>query len=192
MINRDVFGQWFDKEVQSRWQTLNLSWIELGDWYWRLRDFDTDTLTEAVRKHKACEDWRVPSLKKVYDYAKAIQSRNRPASANAVKEKRSTLPDEHTFIMCVAKGDNGRGCVGHFVPILIWPFHTTYTADTYRRIAEEQCVIHSRNGRNGVWEPFYNTTHLEMMRRANQLCGTKPLDINEVRKLYKRTQSIFG
>ena len=32
MINRDVFGQWFDKEVQARWKTLNLSWIELGIW----------------------------------------------------------------------------------------------------------------------------------------------------------------
>jgi len=116
----------------------------------------------------------------VYDYAKTIKADRTPPS----KRNSNTIPDEHTFIMCVAKGDNGRGCVGHFVPILIWPFHTTYTADTYRRIAEEQCVMHSRNGRAGVWEP-YNTTRAEMLKRSCDLRGVKPLDLTELRKRYK-------
>jgi hypothetical protein len=85
--------------------------------------------------------------------------------------------------MCVAKGDNGCGCVGWFVPILIWPFHKTYTTD--RRSAEEQCVMHSRNGRYGVWEIFTGTNHGEMMDRRMKLRGTKPLDLNQLRKRYK-------
>ena len=87
--------------------------------------------------------------------------------------------------MCVAKGDNGCGCVGWFVPILIWPFHKTYTAETYRRSAEEQRLMHSRNGRAGVWEVFTGTTHGEMLTRSCDLRGTKPLDLTQLRKRYK-------
>jgi hypothetical protein len=180
MINRDAFGQWFDQEVQTRWKTLNLSWTELGDWHWRLREgFDLETLTEAIRQHKAIEHYPVPNLKKVYDRAQAIQSSNRPKRqpADGDTGAASGVPEAHTYIMCVGKGDNGRGCVGWFAPILIWPFHKTYTAETYRRIAEEQCVMHSRNGRNGVWEIFTGATHYEMLQRSNRLCGTQPLDL---------------
>jgi hypothetical protein len=41
------------------------------------------------------------------------------------------------------------------------------------------------HSRNGVWEIFTGTTHLEMLQRSRRLCGTKPLDINELRKRYK-------
>jgi len=174
MLSKDVFYEWFKKEVETRWPKHNFEWIEMGDWYWRLREgVDLETLTEAVRRHKAGEDWRVPSLKKVYEHACKIQANNHPKPKR--DDTANGIPEAHTYIMCVAKGDNGRGCVGHFVPILVWPFHTTYTAATYRRIAEEQCVIHSRNGRAGVWEPFYNTTHYEMLQRSNRLCGIRPL-----------------
>jgi hypothetical protein len=180
MIALNEFIHWFEKEVKARWPKHDFSFTELGDWHWRLREgFDLDTLTEAVRRHKACDDWRVPGLKKVYEYAKSIQANKSPKRQRRDGDTAaaSGIPEAHTYIMCVAKGDNGRGCVGWFVPILVWPFHKTYTAETYRRIAEEQCVMHSRKSRNGVWEPFYNTTHLEMLRRSNRLCGIKPLDL---------------
>jgi hypothetical protein len=45
--------------------------------------------------------------------------------------------------------------------------------------------MHSRNGRNGVWEIFTGTTHGEMMDRRMKLRGTKPLDLNQLRKRYK-------
>jgi len=177
MIQQNDFIHWFEKEVKTRWARHHFDWLEIGDWHWRLREgFDLETLTEAVRKHKACDDWRVPSLKKVYDYARAIQSDKSP-KRHRREDAGTGVPEAHTYIMCIDKSDNGRGPVGTFVPILIWPFHKSYTAETYRRIAEEQCVMHSRNGRNGVWEAFYNTTHLEMMQCAATLRGTQPLNL---------------
>ncbi|MHC4881366.1 MAG: hypothetical protein ACYTEN_06710 [Planctomycetota bacterium] len=182
-MNSKEFMQWFEQHVKTRWQGLDLTWIEIGDWHWRLEKFDADILTRAVRRHKVCEDWRVPSLKKVYEHACKIQANNHPKPKR--DDTTNGIPDEHTFIMCVAKSANGGGCVGHFVPILIWPFHKTYTPETYRRIAEEQCVMHSRNGRNGIWKPFYNTTRTEILTRRWNLLGVKPLDMDEMRKRYK-------
>ena len=187
-MNSKEFMQWFEQQIKTRWQGLRPSWIELGDWHWRLQEFDTDTLTQAARQHKATEDYRTPSLKKVYEYACKITAARKPPAPRSGEEKKSSgVPEAHTFIMCVAKADNGCGCVGWFVPILIWPFHKTYTAETYRRSAEEQCVMHSRNGRNGVWEIFTGTNHGEMMDRRMKLRGTKPLDLNQLRKRYKKT-----
>ena len=40
-------------------------------------------------------------------------------------------------------------------------------------------------GRNGVWEIFTGTTHGEMIDRRMKLRGTKPLDLNQLRKRYK-------
>ena len=187
MINKDSFGEWFKKEVETRWSKCNFSWTEIGDWHWRLRDFEIDTLTQAVRRHKVCEDYRQPSLKKVYKYAQTITAHTNPKRErrDGASGKSTGIPDEHTFIMCVAKSDNGCGCVGWFVPILIWPFTKTYTPETYRHTAEQQRVMHSHNGRNGVWEIFYGTTHGEMLRRSNKLTHTKPLDLNQLRKRYK-------
>ena len=65
----------------------------MGDWHWRLQEFDTDSLTQAARQHKATEDWRTPSLKKVYDYAKKIKARNKPKRE---QKKDTGIPDEHT------------------------------------------------------------------------------------------------
>lgn len=135
MLQQKEFTQWFEQQVKARWSRHNYEWIELGDWYWRLRDFDIETLTEAVRKHKACEDYRTPSLKKVYEYAKTIRKNNSPKCQrrDETNARQNGVPEAHTYIMCVEKDENGRGCVGWFVPILIWPFHKTYTAETYCR-----------------------------------------------------------
>ncbi len=46
--------------------------------------------------------------------------------------------------------------------------------------------MHSRNGRDGVWEIFHGTTHGEMMTRRMKLRGEKPLDLNQLRKRYKK------
>ena len=182
MLSKKVFWDWFKEEVQVRWKTLNFEWTEMGDWHWRLGKFEIDTLTEAVRRHKVCEDYRQPSIKKVYEYAREITVKNAPPVA---KKKPTGIPDAHTYIMCVATGENGCGCVGWFVPILIWPFTKTYTPETYRRVAEQQRQMHSRNGRNGILEIFHGTTHSEMMRRRMKLRGTKPLNLNQLRKFYK-------
>jgi predicted transcriptional regulator len=124
-------------------------------------------------------------LKKVYTYAHKVRAANSPKHDRKDQGNSSGVPDAHTYIMCVAKGDNGCGCVGEFVPILIWPFTKTYTAETYRRIAEEQRLMHSHNGRNGIWKIFYGTTHGEMITRRMKLRGEKPLDLNQLRKRYK-------
>ena len=187
MLSNKEFCDWFKKEVEARWPKCNFGWIEVGDWHWRLREgFDLDTLTEAVRRHKACDDWRVPSLKKVYDYAREIKANRSPVepAPDSIQEQRrdsdngsaSGVPDAYTYIMCVAKSDNGRGPVGSFVPILLWPFRKQWTPDDYRRVAEEQRLMHSRNGRNGIWQVFTHTTQLEMLRCAATLRGTRPLD----------------
>ena len=183
MLSKKVFWDWFKAEVQGRWKVCHFEWTEIGDWHWRLRDFGIDTLSQAVRQHKVCEDYRSPSLKKVYEYARKINADNTPKSKR--DHNSNHIPDAHTYIMCVAKGDNGCGCVGWFVPVLIWPFHKTYTAEDYRRIAEQQRLMHSRNGRAGVWKIFTNTTHGEMMDRRMKLCNEKPLDLNKLRKWYK-------
>ena len=154
MLSQKVFLDWFKKEVEARWKTHHFEWIEIGDWNWRLAEFDIDTLTQAVRQHKACECYPMPNLKKVYEYACKITAAKKPPSQRSGEGKKSSgVPEAHTFIMCVAKGDNGCGCMGWFVPILIWPFHKTYTA--------------------------------EMMDRRMKLRGTKPLDLNQLRKRYK-------
>ena len=87
-MNSKEFMQWFEQQIKTRWQGLRPSWIELGDWHWRLQEFDTDTLTQAARQHKATEDYRTPSLKKVYEYASKItaaRKRNRPACRRRIR-----------------------------------------------------------------------------------------------------------
>lgn len=181
MLSKKEFQSWFETEVQPRWARHHFEWTEIGDWHWRLGGFDIDTLTQAVRRHKVCEDWRTPSLKKVYDYAGQIDAENRRRRGEVNRGcKQSTVPDTHTFIMCTAKDENGRGTVGWFVDILIWPFHKTYTAETYQRAAREQLALHARRG--GVWEIFTNTNRGEMNKRSADLQGTRPLDLNQLRK----------
>ena len=180
MLQQKEFMQWFEKEVKVRWAKCHFEWTEMGDWHWRLRAFDTDTLTEAVRQHKTTEDWRAPSVKKVHEYAKTIQMRNSPK-----RERRDDagVPEAHTYIMCVSKDDNGRGTVGWFVPILLWPFRTKWKPDDYAAVAEQQRLIHARRG--GIWEIFTHTTHGDMLKRRCDLLGIQPLDLNQLRKRYK-------
>ena len=78
MLSKKEFWEWFKSEVKTRWAKYSFEWTEIGDWHWRLGKFDVDTLTEAVRRHKTTEDWRAPRSRKVYDYAKAIHTRNSP------------------------------------------------------------------------------------------------------------------
>ena len=95
-MNSKEFMQWFEQQIKTRWQGLRPSWIELGDWHWRLQEFDTDTLTQAARQHKATEDYRTPSLKKVYDYAcKITAARKPPASRSGEEKKSSGVPEAH-------------------------------------------------------------------------------------------------
>ncbi|MHC4290298.1 MAG: hypothetical protein ACYSOF_01545 [Planctomycetota bacterium] len=178
MLSKKVFWDWFKKEVQSRWKVCHFEWTEIGDWHWRLQNFSTETLTEAVRQHKVCEDWRTPSLKKVYGYAGKITADRTPKAKRTGNN--SSIPDTHTFIMCTARDERGKGTPGWFVDVLIWPFHKTYTAETYRRAAEEQCNMHAAYG--GIWEIFTDTTRREMNKRSADLKGIKPLVLNKRRK----------
>jgi hypothetical protein len=183
MIQQNEFIQWIEKEVKIRWPKHNFSFIEIGDWHWRLRDFDVDTLTQAVRQHKAIDDWRTPSLKKVYDYAKKIHTTNHPKQHN--KDKRNTgVPEAHVYIMCTGKDERGKGNVGWFLPILIWPFGKTYTADQYHRNAEAFAQKHA-DFYGGVWEVVAQTNQLQMLQRAAKLRGTKPLDLTVLQNRYK-------
>ena len=86
--------------------------------------------------------------------------------------------------MCTAKDHRGKGNVGWFVDILICPLNKTYPAATYRRVACEQAARH-QNTYGGIWESFTGTNQLEMMNRAADLRGTKPLDLTQLRKRYK-------
>jgi hypothetical protein len=79
--------------------------------------------------------------------------------------------------------------VDTFVPILLWPFKKQWTPADYRRVAEEQCIIHSRSGRNGVWKPFYNTTHGQMLNRRRDMLGIKPLDLDQLKASSKQEGS---
>ena len=175
-MNKSDFLYWFDDNVKVRWPRHHFAWTEVGDWAWRLEEFDSDILTQAVRKHKTREDYRAPSLKKVHEYVTEIQSRNSPKR----QHRNNSVPDAHTYIMCVAKDDNGRGCVGWFVPILLWPFKQEWKPEDYTIVAEQQLAIHSRRG--GKWKIFTNTTHGKMLIQSNKLRGIKPLDLNALRK----------
>lgn len=183
MLSKRVLGDWFKKDVQTRWDKHNFEWIEMGDWYWRLAEFDIDTLAEPVRRHKVCDDYRTPSLKKVYDYAKTIHTRNHPPVPNSVEQThQSTIPDTHTFIMCTKKDDRGKGTVGWFVDILIGLLNKTHSAATYNRVAAEQAARHASTY-GGVWEVFTKTNQSEFLsRRHSALLNTKPLSSNGLQK----------
>jgi hypothetical protein len=180
-MNSAESAKCFTHEIRKRWPRWTPSEVEISDWLIWLEKYEYAAITIAARKHLAESRYAKPIPSQLLDHAKTITADRTPPS----KRNSNTIPDEHTFIMCVARSTNGGGCVGHFVPILIWPFHKTYTAETYRRAAEEQRLMHSRNGRAGVWEIFTNTTHSEMFKRSCDLRGIKPLDLTELRKRYK-------
>ena len=164
-MNNTEFMQWFGKEVKTRWPRHTFRWTEMGDWHWRLGDFDVDTLTQAVRRHRACEDWKVPSLKKVYEYASAIRDKTNPPQKQTGQR---SFPEAHTFIMCTARDDRGNGTPGVYVDIILWPFNKTWAAADYRRVAAEQARKH-QSTYGGVWEVFTQTNCLEMMKRCMKL-----------------------
>ena len=188
-MNKNESAKCFNEQIRKRWPRWTVSDVEISDWLVWLEAFDYPTIATAARMHLAESRYAKPIPSELLGHAKKLAPKPSPKQA---KKKSSGIPEEHTFIMCVATGENGCGNVGWFVPILIWPFHKTYTAETYRRIAEEQCVMHSRNGRAGIWEIFTNTTHGEMVTRRMKLQGTKPLDLNELRKHYKNRQRAGG
>jgi len=70
----------------------------------------------------------------------------------------------------VAKDENGRGCVGRFVPILLWPFHRSYTRQMFDAAAENQRRLHQQNS-GGIWEIVSGTTHSKMLERQYRLTG---------------------
>ena len=166
MLTKESFMQWFQSDIIGRWSTCVFTAVQLDDWYWRLKRYDTAALTEAVRRHYSCDEPRRPSLKTIHDCAR----QQRPADArNATVAKESNgVPEAHTYIQCVAKDENGRGCVGWFVPVLLWPFHTEYTQAMYDRTAEQQRLMHQRSA-GGIWQVLTRITHTEMIRRQSKL-----------------------
>lgn len=178
MLSKNVFYQWFKQEVETRWKQHRFEWIEAGDWYWRLQGFDIETLTQAVRQHKACECYPTPNLKKVYEHAKTIRVNNRPKRHRGDPQGTSSpLPAEHVFIMCVAKDFDGGGPVGRYLPVLMWPFGKT-TAEEYLRNAEAFARKHA-DFYGGVWEVFTDTNQLEIMIRRRELLAEQPAGISQ-------------
>ena len=164
-MNKNESAKCFTEQIRKRWPRWTPSEVEISDWLVWLETYEYAAIAEAARTHLAESRYAKPIPSQLLDHARTNKTNSRPQRQ---RQTTPSIPDEHTFIMCTAQGDNGRGPVGTFVPILLWPFKTQWTPADYQRVAEEQCVIHSRNGRNGVWEPFYNTTHLERMRRRNR------------------------
>ena len=186
-MNKSESAKCFNEQIRKRWPRWTPSEVEISDWLVWLEKYDYNTITIAARNHLAESRYAKPIPSQLLNHAKKIKARNRRDDIPK-RERRdnSGIPDAHTYIMCVAKSANGCGPVGAFVPILLWPFKTQWTPDDYARVAEEQCIIHSRNGRNGVWKPFYNTTHFEMLDRRWDMLDVKPLDLEKLRKLYKK------
>ena len=160
-MNSAESAKCFTNEIRKRWPRWTPSDVEISDWLVWLQAFDYPTITIAARNHLAESHYARPISSKLLEHARKAM----PKPKAGAKKTSSGIPDAHTYIMCVAKSENGCGPVGAFVPILLWPFKRQWTPADYRRVAEEQCIIHSRNGRNGVWQPFYNTTHFEMLDR---------------------------
>lgn len=174
-MTKEMFRQWFLKEIQGRWATCEFTAVQLGDWYEQLNRYDAPTLTEAVRQHNVQDEPRRPSVKAIYEYARQWQNRHAHTCVGMApnKENRQTscgVPQAHTHIQCIAKDADGRGPVGWFVPILVWPFHKEYTQAVYDRIAEQQRTMHQR-GRGGVWEAVTHTTEAAMRIRQWKLTG---------------------
>lgn len=165
MLTKEVFGQWFAQQVAARWDKCVFSAVQLEDWYWRLKAFDPAALTAAARRHHAVDEPRRPSLKAIHDYARAQQVRTAPTA-----HEPPGVPEAHTYIQCVSTDPQGRGPVGWFVPVLLWPFGQDYTPAAYERTAEQQAELHRRS-RGGVWEVVTGTTLGAMNIRRWKLTG---------------------
>lgn len=171
-MTKDVFRQWFLNEIQGRWARCEFTAVQLGDWYWRLKGFDAATLAEAAQRHHVQDEPRRPSLKAIHDYAKQWRAKHAHTSmaSNNGKQKRSGVPEAHTYIQCIGKDEHGNGPVGWFVPVLLWPFHQEYTQAVYDKTAAQQLQMHQHSA-GGVWEVVTGTTHSDMRIRQWQLTG---------------------
>ncbi len=167
MLTKEAFMQWFQRDVMGRWTTCAFTAVQLDDWYWRLKRYDTAALIEAARRHYSCDEPRRPSLKAIHEYA--LQKTKHARTMAAAKETNG-VPEAHTYIQCVDKDADGRGCVGWFVPVLLWPFHNEYTQAMYDRTAEQQRLMHTRSA-GGIWQVVTHTTHTEMIHRRSKLTG---------------------
>ncbi len=162
-MSKEAFREWFQIEVGQRWPKCWFSWTEMGDWHWRLGDFDAARLTEAVRRHKVQDEPSRPSLKAVY---RCVCQQTAGQTPNAKKER--DVPDAHTFIMCTGKDMDGCGCVGRIVPIHIVPLHREYSRKTFRQVAERQAKAYAQSS-GGVWEVFCDTDDRQMNDRRHTL-----------------------
>jgi hypothetical protein len=177
MLTKDAFLTWFQKDVLTRWPKCAFTAVQVDDWFRRLKAFDAPTLTEAARRHYTVDEPRRPSLKKLHDYVRQPYAR----TDTAHEKKSYDVPEAHTYIQCVAKDENGHGPVGRFVPILLWPFHKTYTRQMFDKAAENQRRLHRQNS-GGVWEVVTGTTHSRMRRRQWRLTGqTERIEANAAR-----------
>lgn len=170
MLTKDVFGQWFEGQVAARWEKCVFTAVQLEDWYWRLKRFDTAALTAAARRHHAVDEPRRPSLKAIHDYARQFTARQPGAGTGTAPGQPPGVPETQTFIQCVSRDPEGRGPVGWFVPVLLWPFGQDYTPAAYERTAEQQADLHRRS-RGGVWEVVTGTTLGAMHIRRWKLTG---------------------
>jgi hypothetical protein len=161
MMNKSESAKCFNEQIRKRWPRWTPRDVEISDWLVWLAAFDPPAIATAARKHLAESRYAKPIPAQLLDHAKKLKAANRPCRPSSAEGKPSSgVPDAHTYITCTAKDERGCGCVGWFVPILIWPFHKTYTPQTYRRAAEEQCHLHAnRGGGGGIWEIFSGTTH---------------------------------
>ena len=164
MLSKEEFWVWFQESIQGRWPRCEFTTAQLQDWYWRLKAFSTDALSDAAQRHSVCDEPRRPSLKAIYAHVRQSSERRHHSPART----RRHVPDANTYIQCIGRDDRGGGQPGFFVPILIWPFGDHHTPDAIERAARHQASRH-RQTYGGIWQPVFNTTRLEMLSRQSDL-----------------------
>lgn len=165
MLSKEDFRRWFNEQVLQRWPRCDFNDVQAMDWHWRLKMFDEDELTEAVRRHSVRDEPRRPSLKAVYELA----LRWRETSGRAAAPK-AGVPEATTYVQCVALDENGRGPLGWFDGVLLWPPHHPHAPEVIERAARKRIEEH-KAGRGGVWEIVHNTTEHEIRVRGWKLTG---------------------
>ncbi|MBL7214110.1 MAG: hypothetical protein ISS71_00365 [Phycisphaerae bacterium] len=188
MLTKEAFGKWFQSQIRQQWPRYEFTAVQLSDWYWRLKDFDEATLSAATRRHHVRNEPRQPSLKAIYDYAQQLNTKHAHTHVGMApdngNQKPSGVPEPHTYIQCVSKDDNDRGPVGWFVPVLLWPFHKTYTQAVYDKTAEQQRTLY-QHSYGGVWEVVTHTTYSRMRIRQWKLTG-------QWSRIEQHTEKIFA
>ena len=175
-MNKSESAKCFNEQIRKRWPHWTPNDVEIADWLCWLGDYDYHAVAAAARRHLAESRYAKPIPSQLFAYAsKAISTPSPPA------KKTSAFPEPHTFIMCTGKDDRGKGAVGAFWDIILWPLDRTWTAADTHRVATDQARKRQATC-GGVWEVFTQTNHLEMLRRSNALCGIQPLDLTRLRK----------